>query len=313
MSFSFRFLEWMLLERIGPPLVAIAALARLSLSVYGCGALGGADFSPASPPDDDGGASDDGNRGDAPTSIGLGSTCSPGDVSGFLPVYNKPTGPYVGACTTDQLASLVTDCFADSATTARCAAWTGESSNTQCSSCWAGLASSTSGAPVLYPEPGASYVINEGACIALSDPSALTCAQETEYAFECELAACVPLCPVTGDNTAKSDEALTNCFETAASGGCSTYGPKVEACQSLLVGGPAYYCRNATDPEAHPLDLLHYLEVACGPLPADGGAEPEYDSGVSTPDASVVDASSADASTLDASEEDAPFKDRSGS
>jgi hypothetical protein len=307
MSFSFRFLERMLLERIGPPLVALAALTRLSLSVYGCGAIGGS-AEPLAPADEDAVASEDGNRGGAPDAIGLGNTCVPGDVSGFLPVYNKPTGPYVGACTPDQLASLVTDCFADSATKARCDGWIAASSNTQCSSCWAGLASSTSGAPVLYPEPGAPYVINEGACIALSDPSALTCAQETEYAFECQLAACVPFCPITGD-AAKSDEALTNCFETAASGGCSTYGPSVDACQNVLVGGPAYYCRNATDPEAHPLDLLHYLEVACGAPPADGGAEPEYDSGVSAVDASLEDTSAGDASTVDAPRGDAPLED----
>src|SRR5580658_7839193 len=211
MSVSVRFLERILLEWIGLPLVAAAALTRLSLSVYGCGALGGGAAGPAYGPADDASASGDGDLGEAPPPIHLGNTCLPGDVSSFLPVYNKPTGPYLGACTTDQLASLVTDCFADSATTSRCDGWIATSSNAQCSSCWAGLASSTSGAPVLYPEPGALYVVNEGACIALSDPSALTCAQETEYAFECELAACVPFCPITADttgDTTKSNEAL---------------------------------------------------------------------------------------------------------
>jgi hypothetical protein len=262
------------------PLLTKVALACLFGSLFGCvapgtagpgglfdGGAGGTGFDSGF----DERPATTGTATGTATGTGTGSTCQPGSLSSFAPVYKQPAGPYTGACTTAQLANFVRDCFASStATKNKCDSWLAD--EVPCASCLAAPASSTSGAPLLIPENGATTVVDEGACIALADPASLMCAQVTEYAFQCELAACVTFCPISALADASTNVALTHCFGGAWEAGCSTYDIS-KYCQDSLEGGPATFCRAAAqDPNGNSEDLLRYLTLACGPPPPDAGS-----------------------------------------
>jgi hypothetical protein len=126
---------------------------------------------------------------------------------------------------------------------------------------------------------GQQIYVNVGGCVALAAPSEVTCAVETEYELECEMAACVPACPIpkTGDATTAS-HALGQCLEAADQGVCSKYATQLTACAEMLsadgaAGGAAAFCYSAATSATA---LRQYLELACGPPPSEpeGGAVP---------------------------------------
>jgi hypothetical protein len=283
----------------GTPFGAAVALACLASSVFGCGtpSNGGSADEPIVS------AYDSGSPGDEPPPMSLGTTCFPGEVSSFIPIFKKPVGPYAGDCTPDTLASLAT-CLTEATTPAAYTACF-QHTGALCASCVASEPPNPSGTPFLVPENGALGIVDEGACIALSDPSSsssFTCALQTEFAFECAWAACVNFCPIPRiGNATNANRALNTCFSAAWSGVCSTYAMKVTACQDELVGGPAAYCRSASrlpaTPTLNPKDLLRFLSLACGPSPLDGAV----DAGSTATDASLEgDGSVGDASPTDA-------------
>jgi hypothetical protein len=218
-----------------------------------------------------------------------GPGCAPLGATDFSPLYEGPTGPYAGACSPAQLEGLVDGCFGSGATSTACSEWTASTANKLCLGCWTGPATTmgSTWAPVLYTTNGGQALFpNVAGCIALSDPSAIICAEATEYALECDLQACVSYCPIpTTGSTAAAIDALSYCFvqadtgpDSGPTGPCTSYAEKANQCASeLSSGGPAAYCYNiATQPTA----LLQYLELACGPavdagvpLPTDGGAD----------------------------------------
>jgi hypothetical protein len=315
----------------GGSLVAKVALAYLVGSLFGCDAP---QPEPVAPFGRDGAASST-TRVDSGSSVypppPPASTCRPGSVSSFVPVYKQPVGPYANACTTAQLGRFVQDCYASStAEKDKCDSWLADDANSlvvpggplPCASCLTVPASSASGAPLLQPEDGATNVIDEGACIALADPASLPCAQETEYALECELAACVNFCPISAADDAGSNSALTQCLEAAWDAGCSTYDVSkyltsptmsgfAKMCLQSLESGAAAFCRRAAeDPNGNSEDLLRYLTLACGPPPLDAGVAggdggiyesgAPYDDGTRDSGASEVDDASSDAYAADA-------------
>jgi hypothetical protein len=273
-------------------------MTSLALGVFGCGTPSNAESadggtSVVSPPYDSGGSGDD-------SPISLGSTCNPGDVSSFIPTFKRPVGPYEGACSLATLATLAT-CFVEATAPSEYSACV-QHAGALCASCVASKPPNPSGTPFLVPEDGATGIVDEGACIALSDPSQLTCALKTEYALECAWAACVTFCPIapTGDagDVTEANLALDTCFNEAWIAGCSIYALRATTCQDDLVGGPAAYCLNATK---NAKDLLEYLSLACGPSPLDGG----QDTGSAATDAAYQDVSILDASSMDTSLGDA--------
>jgi hypothetical protein len=191
--------------------------------------------------------------------------------SDFKTVYETPSGPYAGACTTDQLDKLVAACFGSMATTAACSAWLAASDNQACLGCWAGPAEGAAGTwpPVIYAANGGQAIfVNVGGCIALADPLQIECAQKTEFALECALAVCVPYCPIpTMGSTKVAEKALDGCLETAGQGACSMFAQQAAACETELSGSPAEkspaaFCyAAATSADA----LMEYLSLACGP------------------------------------------------
>jgi hypothetical protein len=232
---------------------------------------------------------------DGSSALDAVAACVPADVSGFKPSYEPPpdVSP-MGGCSTDQLDSLILACFDPTATSAMCNAWVSAKKNEDCLHCWSGPVTAASWAPVIYsttPGGGQAIFVNTGGCIALSDPGQVTCAQNTEYALECVLAACSSSCPIpdTGDTMAASN-ALNTCIDAAATGGCAAFATPANQCAAALDPGdageagsawdagdaeadPAAFCYSA---DTNPKDLLRYLTLACGPgakrsPPPDGG------------------------------------------
>lgn len=293
--------------------VFFLAVTSFGPDLPGCGASGTGQAGPSTEASGAGGSGGGSPEGDV-SSPPPQSTCIPGSVSSFLPVYKTPIGPYAGACSATQLQGLVASCFGDQ--TDECMRWVED--NGPCAYCAVGPAWAEGGKPLLVPVDGAVYVVNEAACIALSDPSELTCAEETEYAFECEVQACALFCPIGPDATGADQAALNDCFDAAFRGGCWTYGEGAKKCQETLADGPAAYCHEvAAKPTAHSgRELLHFLALACGPSLANGdggddaGSEQGEDAGAAADgsyddDAPGSDASPADAFPLDASTRDA--------
>ena len=198
--------------------------------------------------------------------------CGPDDAATFTPVWNPPVGPHEGACTTAQLASLVAACFAAFATVDNCTAWEDEPANLKCLGCWAGPTTASRWAPYLYAKnPGESDYLNVSGCVALADPAAVPCAKKLEAALECELAVCLPSCPVPNaaspDETATAEEALGGCYDRVDEGRCSAYASAASACAPALEGaGPAAFCFAAS---GNTNALLDFFTLACGPGAAD--------------------------------------------
>jgi hypothetical protein len=213
--------------------------------------------------------------------------CAPGNVSGFSPMWRAPAHLHAGACSYEQLAGLVEDCFATAtpdggpgASQARCNEWVEDSNNASCLSCWAAPVTAATWPPVVYLSSsagGQEVFINIGGCIHLLDPSEDKCALNIEYELQCDLAACAPSCPIPGmGDTTRAIDALDQCLSHASSGVCSAYGDPANQCAEMLTGdggnSPAALCYAAN---SNVDAFLQYLLLACGPAvsppPSDGG------------------------------------------
>jgi hypothetical protein len=222
---------------------------------------------------------DAGVSGDAGSPSIDASACAPGSVSTFVPVY-KPTAPYAGACTADQLDAVMRDCFDPSTNSQRaCDAWSSDSGNHDCRSCWSGPVASvpqvTTWAPYVFvANPGQTTYVNVSGCIVLADPTELPCAQTIQNDFACELDACEGNCPVpVAGSSANAVRALDGCFAAANVGGCSVYAEGAKACRKSAAGGASGFCFDAETGDSQA--LLEYFTLACGVAPAiDAGAGP---------------------------------------
>jgi hypothetical protein len=218
----------------------------------------------------------------------------------------KPTPPYAGACTADQLASVIGDCFDPSTDSqSACDAWEGDSRNSACRGCWSGPIAGTPAATwapyVFLDNPGQTTYVNVSGCIVLADPSELSCAQTIQNDFACELAACEASCPVPiAGSTTNAVIELENCFKSVDLGGCSMYATGATgatACrETLAANGPSVFCFEAEQGE--PQALLAYFTLACGVAPpADSDAETQPDGGPPLADAGVSADTESDAGT----------------
>jgi hypothetical protein len=216
---------------------------------------------------------------------GEAGACAAGSVSTFVPVY-KPTPPYAGACTADQLDAVMRDCFDPTTDSqAACDAWGNDSRNRDCRSCWsgpvAGVPSTTTWAPYVFVDnPGQTTYVNVSGCIVLTAPSELPCAQTIQNDFACELDACEGNCPVpTEGNATRAVAELESCFASANVGGCSVYAAGAKACRKSTATGPSAFCFDAEKEEP---DALHeYFTLACGVAPAGDDAGLPSDAGMS--------------------------------
>jgi hypothetical protein len=196
--------------------------------------------------------------------------CEPGSISGFKPTYRTPVGPYAEACTVAQVTDAVSSCFGPSSSVSACNAWVDASVNLGCLNCWSGSVTSPIWTPIIYATHGGQEVeIDIGGCVALADPSALSCAQSIEYIRQCELAACLPSCIIPADNDLT---AISKCSAEADMGSCSKYAEAAAVCESALATSPAEFCLTAFMSSA---DLLEFFVLSCGPKSSsDGGPSP---------------------------------------
>jgi hypothetical protein len=213
-------------------------------------------------------ASDDADGSDAVP------TCGPDDAVSFTPRWNPPAGPHEGACTAAQLAGLVAACFAAFATVDNCTAWEEEPSNLGCLGCWAGPITASRWAPYLYANnPGETDYLNVAGCVALADPTAVPCAKELASALECELALCLPSCPVPNaaspEEVATAENALGRCYDKVDDGRCRAFAASASACAGPLEdAGPASFCFAAS---SNTNALLEFFSLACGSAAKDAG------------------------------------------
>jgi hypothetical protein len=289
------------------------SVSSASLGSNGCAASGSSGFGIG-----DGGTyftGDSGSSGDASLALYDGSACAPGSVATFLPAYN-PSSSYADACTADQLAAVIHDCFDPSTDSqAACDAWESDSRNHACLACWSGpIVAMPSGvtappastwAPYLYVDsPGQTTYVNVSGCIVLADPSQLNCAQDIQYDFSCDLLACEANCPVpTAGSFVSAEVALEACFESAnrpAGGGCSMYATAAAACRETLgSSGSAAFCFDAE--QEQPQALLQYFTLACGAAPPAEDAGSVTDAGEPSPEAALTAADAEAEASLDSS------------
>jgi hypothetical protein len=219
---------------------------------------------------------------DAPRVV-LEASCTPGSIASFTPAYNLPVGPYTGACSPPQLEKAVSLCFGSMAQSGKnCDGWVNDTDNSGCVACALGPLTASTWSPILYADDGAELFLNVGGCVALADPSQLTCAEAFEYVTECEIAACQAACPIP----TSTNRTLQSCVQAADgdAGVCASYAQKASSCKAALQSdtstSPASFCVDngglAMDTDA----LLRYLTLACGAAPAiDAGTVPPIDAG----------------------------------
>jgi len=222
------------------------------------------------------------SSGSSGQDAGSGAACSP----------HAPTGVTIGerpslgktSCTAATLATFEADCETDASTSATCApAETGTcfdciiTPNAETAANW--------GALLLVAPSGALngfqfQLVNIGGCVLSVDPSSAgqSCGRALQEQEECELAACIPYCPVTGATDTAGENALfgtydssgtliaNGCIENADTSACSAY---VSATNSACAaeshdGGTGPLDRCATFLSSSSVTLTDLYGVYCG-------------------------------------------------
>lgn len=152
----------------------------------------------AAPTDD---SSDDGDGDDGGLPPCMGGSCpSPGDVSGFSPTWKPPTGAHQGKCSPALIDQFYQDCLSTNGGQTCTSFGSGsDPAHQACAACIMSQFGDAQWGPLVY---SANLIdTNEAGCIALLDPSLLTCAQAVEADMECQHAACDPVCGGGSDST----------------------------------------------------------------------------------------------------------------
>jgi hypothetical protein len=271
------------------PVLWLVVLAE----VLGCGAPAVS----ASPPEGgtDGGLLPDVGPFDAGTfdapKVLLDASCSPGSLTSFTPAYNLPVGPYKGMCSAYQLAKAVSLCFGPMAKRGTdCDGFVNDPENAACVACALGPWTGSTWPPILYADTGAELFPDIGGCIALADPSQLTCAEAFEYGTECELTACQAACPIPTSTNSPFESCVKEADGDA--GPCASYAQKVTSCEAALQSdagtSPATFCLGMLSTESSVVAdaVTRYLALACGAGPVvDAGSPPPPMEGGSVHDA----------------------------
>jgi len=195
-----------------------------------CGGIGvpDASFHPDGTvvPGNDGGPGDDGSTGnqdaepEQDSSTGFDSAppanCTPHALPANFQVVNHPA-PSNASCTTTTMSTVASDCF--TSPTATC----NTDIETTCGECVFTANTAADWGPVIvFEATGASPAVeieypffNDGSYVERYDPSGtgLNCGQALEAQIECELAACVPYCPVTSASDTVGTNALIGTFD----------------------------------------------------------------------------------------------------
>jgi hypothetical protein len=189
-------------------------------------------------------------------------SCVPGDVPTFAPLWRPPPGPQVGACTSTQVSAALAACFSAGSTGQDCQSWAQAGAEAAaCLDCLVGPVTSRAWGPVVYVNDlGGAAFANVGGCVALADPTQTPCGQAIQAAFECEMAACLALCPMPQTASQMTTDALTACFRAADGAGCSSYAAAASACVANTGPASAFCFQAGQDQGA----LEQALNLSCG-------------------------------------------------
>ena len=178
------------------------------------------------------------------------------------------------ACTAAQAGQYWADCYSSTATSAACNGFN-NSANAACLACLATNSSAAMyGATIDYT--GVTYA-NIAGCIAIEmdNTTSTGCGAKYQAAFQCELLACLSVCPVTDQ---ASFMQFQTCTQSAATGVCASY---VEAECNLVDGGLDGAAAANTNCSAN--DFQGYYDamstVFCGDYTPEAGAEAGADAG----------------------------------
>jgi hypothetical protein len=238
------------------------------------------------------------------------AVCEPGSVSGVKFGLN-PSAASAGKCTSEDITTIVNDCFGgspDAGTTACNDILVAHTPIYTCfyscitldwSSSAAGYASTPWGAllNILSSGGGVSQYLNIGGCIVAAgggNAAATTCGEDYEKDLECDLQACGANCsvpetsdPATDTAYQAAENALNACISTAdpnsATGGeCSKYSAAINtdcASDSGPVGSAFNTCvtlgSTINDPNSSSADFVQavnqFFNILCSPGASDGG------------------------------------------
>jgi len=180
-----------------------------------------------------------------------GSLCSPGDVTAFSPTWVPPSvkAPYASMCTSQEIANAYAACFAPTATLASCNAY--QAASTTCFQCILTESTAPGYGPIIYFKdgPGGVTVSNVAACVALSEPCNLPCAEAILADTQCEIASCLE----GSCATAHSADVVACADEANLCSACSGYFTAQKCYQKLLA-----------DPASHPSAVLCDLSSPSG-------------------------------------------------
>jgi hypothetical protein len=191
-----------------------------------------------------------------------GGACpSPVDVSGFQPMWDPPTGAHQNACSQALIDEYYDDCLSTSGNQ-MCTSF-GAGADPAHQACLACL-SSNAGSPELGPLvyfPDNVVETNLSGCIALLDPSAISCAEALQAEDQCEHAACDPVCG--GGASDSTFDQWDTCTAAANTCGCQTYFAEADCAKALVSGNsPAAPCLVGQDFQ----DFYYQVAaVFCGP------------------------------------------------
>jgi hypothetical protein len=173
------------------------------------------------------------------------SACFPGDVTAFTPRWVEPFSgaPHANACTTQQIAAALADCFGSS--TSACGAWrSAAAANETCYGCLLTDVSAPRYGALIGS--GAYSQINFATCIALAEPCNQPCAAAILAYIECDLDACDPLhgaCAVTDQASLTRYDGCISAANTTC--GCAGFSAATECFTALQ-----------QDPKPHPAVAL---------------------------------------------------------
>ena len=256
----------MLLVPVVVGLLATVTLGGCSSSTASSGPLAPMDASAAA--NDSGPIGPPAARDAAPAPVDA-STCQPGDVASFKPLWKRPSPFHQGACTRDQIVAYKTACLGAKASHDACAPFlVADSPAQRCGAC----IKSPDTAPIYGPlvDHQGFVELNLAGCIANveNDKDGSGCAGSFQASVQCLSAACSFNCPVTSDATFQQYQ---GCATTASTGGCKEYAQNAKCVDGLGDSGTAVAdtCFSGTS-FSERYDIL--VPLFCGSL-ADAGVE----------------------------------------
>lgn len=163
---------------------------------------------------------------------GAAGTCTPQDVSSFVPAADPGPATTAGACTDQDALDYYANCI-DPGDTTKCTAMS--SAKAACLKCLSTPETNSKWGALIEDSQGLIRN-NIPGCLTVKGDAA--CAKAVSESSQCTIAACPDtVCPVPNGDTAALD-ALNACESKAETAGCKTYAAKA-ACADTADGGTA--------------------------------------------------------------------------